>query len=51
MLGVYRNPNTPTIIASALGTPDRPISLDEFQEFWKSLTEDEKDFYRRADLH
>lgn len=25
------------------GTPDRPVTNEEFKEFWMSLTSDEKD--------
>lgn len=33
-----------------LSTPDRPVKSGEFQEFWKTLTDEEKDEFKRADL-
>jgi hypothetical protein len=33
-----------------LSTPENKVSSSEFQEFWKSLTEEEKDEFRKAEL-
>lgn len=41
-----RQGNLPSDIMKALSTPDRPVSYDEFQEFWDSLTTGEKIYYR-----
>jgi hypothetical protein len=30
------------------GTPDRPVTPSEFKSFWSSLSEDEKDYYKKA---
>lgn len=29
-------------------TPDRPVSMKEFQDFWDSCTEEEKEEFRMA---
>lgn len=42
--------NTGTWIRSALETPDKPIDLDEYFEFWESLSPDEQAYYRCVDL-
>lgn len=31
-------------------TEEKPVSLTEMQEFWKSLTEAEKNYYKTCDL-
>jgi hypothetical protein len=33
-----------------LSTPDRPVSMQEMTEFWKSLTDEEKQEFRRTPL-
>lgn len=33
-----------------LGTPERPVEMSEFQEFWASLTEEEKEEFRQTEL-
>ena len=33
-----------------LSTPGNKVSSSEFQEFWKSLTEEEKDEFRKSEL-
>jgi hypothetical protein len=33
-----------------LGTPERPVSMQEMNEFWKSLTEEEKEEFKRTPL-
>lgn len=44
------NENGLVDIKRFLETPERPISNAEFSEFWKSLTEEEKDEFRKAEL-
>jgi hypothetical protein len=47
-------PNSVQKLKDAFGCPSRPVSNLEFMEFWKSLTEAEKDYYRSltwADLY
>jgi hypothetical protein len=39
----------PELIAF-FSTEDKPMYLDEFAAFWKSLTEGEKEYYRHAKL-
>lgn len=42
--------NSMTQIREFLSTPEKPVSMAEFSEFWKSLSEDEKNEYKNADL-
>lgn len=44
------NENSLPDLKKALGTEDRPVNNEEFVEFWKSLTDEEKDEFRKADL-
>lgn len=37
-------------IKKYLSTDDRPLTMIEFKEFWESLTEEEKDEFRKTDL-
>lgn len=31
-----------------LNTPENPITMSEFQEFWQSLTDEEKEEYKKG---
>lgn len=42
--------NSMTEIRAFLNDPRKPLSMAEFSEFWKSLTEDEKTEFKNADL-
>lgn len=42
--------NTPADIKSFFATPDKPVSAKEFMDFWKSCSDEEKDYYKSADL-
>lgn len=33
-----------------LGTPERPVNNTEWIEFWKSLSDEEKDEFRKSEL-
>lgn len=33
-----------------LSTPERPVSTQEMQEFWSSLTDEEKAQFKQAEL-
>ncbi len=37
-------------IRKYLETPDRPLPMKEFTDFWRSLSEEEKTEYKNADL-
>ena len=37
-------------IRNFFNTKDKPLSLSEMSEFWKSLTPAEQDYYKTADL-
>jgi hypothetical protein len=37
-------------IQKYLSTPENPLTSKEFKEFWDSLTLEEKDEFRRAEL-
>ena len=37
-------------IRAFLSTPEKPVSMTEFSEFWKSLTDAEKTEFKNADL-
>jgi hypothetical protein len=42
--------NTLGEIMKYLSTPERKVSSAEFQEFWRSCTEEEKAEFKRAEL-
>jgi hypothetical protein len=42
--------NTLAEMMRYLSTPERKVSSAEFQEFWKSCTEEEKAEFKRAEL-
>lgn len=42
--------NSVADLSKQFGTEDKPVSASEFMEFWKSLSDDEKDYYKSADL-
>lgn len=42
--------NSLTDLKRFLGTPEQPVSNAEWVEFWKSLTDEEKDEFRNAEL-
>ena len=42
--------NSASNLKEFFSTPEQPLSTSEFMEFWKSLSEEEKDYYREADL-
>lgn len=37
-------------IKDFFGTPERPVTGPEMMAFWKSLTDEEKEYYKTADL-
>lgn len=37
-------------IRAYLSTPEKPVSMSEFKEFWVSLSDSEKNEYKAADL-
>jgi hypothetical protein len=45
-----RTENTLAEMMRYLSTPERKVSSAEFQEFWKSCTEEEKAEFKRAEL-
>lgn len=42
--------NSPTTLKEFFSTPEKPVSTKEMMDFWKELTEDEKESFRQADL-
>lgn len=42
--------NTLAEIMKYLSTPERKVSSAEFQEFWKTCSEEEKQEFKRAEL-
>jgi hypothetical protein len=42
--------NSMVDVKKYLSTPDQPVSMEEFKQFWESLTEEEKDEFRKTDL-
>lgn len=42
--------NGPKEMMAYFGSPERPVTMAEFREFWGSLSEEEKDEFRYADL-
>jgi hypothetical protein len=43
-------PNGMTELKEFLSTPDNPISPKEMIDFWMTLTEEEKEYYRNVEL-
>lgn len=37
-------------LAAYLSTPENPVKSGEFKEFWISLTEEEREEFRRTEL-
>lgn len=42
--------NTIKELMAAFGTLDRPVSVQEYREFWGSLSEEEKEYYKTAKI-
>lgn len=42
--------NTIVELKKYLGTPERPVAMDEFKEFWDSCSEEEKKEYKETKL-
>jgi hypothetical protein len=37
-------------IKAYLSVPEKPVSTQEAMEFWKSLSDEEKEYYKHAEL-
>lgn len=46
----FDNQNKLKDIREFFGTPERPVDASELVEFWESLTNEEKDEFRRSEL-
>jgi hypothetical protein len=42
--------NSAVQLKDYFSTPDRPVSAKEMTEFWKSLSDEEREYYKTADL-
>ena len=42
--------NTIVELKKFLATPDHPVAMEEFKEFWDSLSEEEKKEFKRTEL-
>lgn len=42
--------NSIVSIKKYLSTPERPVGMDEFKEFWDSLSEEEKAEFKKTPL-
>lgn len=42
--------NTIKELMAAFGTLERPVSVTEYRDFWSSLTEEEKKYYKTAKI-
>ena len=42
--------NTVKDLKDFFGTSERPVDSKEMVDFWKSCTDEEKDYYRKAKL-
>lgn len=37
-------------VRAFFSTPEKPVGLSEMSEFWRSLTPEDKEYYKNADL-
>lgn len=42
--------NTPKDLKEFFSTPEKAVKAAEFMDFWKSLSDEEKEYYKNADL-
>lgn len=42
--------NGPKELMVAFACPDREVKVAEFNEFWKSLSPEQKEYYRNVDI-
>lgn len=42
--------NTVKDLKDFFSTPERPVTSKEMVEFWRDMPDEEKDYYRKADL-
>lgn len=42
--------NTIKELMAALGTPQNPVGVAEYRTFWASLSEEERAYYKHAEL-
>jgi hypothetical protein len=42
--------NSISQIKAYLSTPEKPVSTQEAMEFWKSLSDDDKEYYKKVEL-
>ena len=42
--------NTIKELKDFFSTPEKPCSAAEFMEFWKPMTDEEREYYKNADL-
>jgi hypothetical protein len=42
--------NTIKELMAAFGTLERPVSVTEYRDFWSSLTDAEKEYYKAAKI-
>jgi hypothetical protein len=49
-LGKGDGKNNIAEIKRFLSTPEQPLTMDEFKEFWESCSEEEKEEFRTAEL-
>lgn len=42
--------NTMKDLKEFFNSPEKPVSLSEIKEFWESLSDEEKVYYKNADL-
>lgn len=42
--------NKPKDLIAYFSTPEKPCTTSEYMAFWKSLTDDQKAYYREFDL-
>jgi hypothetical protein len=49
-MGEQEQENSINDIRKFLNTPENPISMQEFSEFWKSLSDEEKAAFKAEEL-
>jgi hypothetical protein len=42
--------NLPSCLMGYFSVPGKPVKVSEFKDFWESMSQEEKEYYRTVDL-